>query len=355
MSDKYEYLKKVIDKLHFGKYYESDFSSTDVEIAMRELKAICQSLPLLSPDVQTDIMRLLEAAQSRHLREVLKYKADGEEKFHHLLKEYNHFLQRQTFLPDTHRYDQVQSDDVKSSENKTSVSFSTIGEEIWRDNFESPINPMEAISPDKIAESYKELYHNEWSAAYKALQKTGMIVMEEEIVKKLSTILHLVYELCRDEAKKHRSKIMETLVYPLGVSATIDEDGHSHFQQAHVDPETDRKLQPEVHRIQHETGVYAVPAVQEIFWHKHGGGFMETGWDKSKEIMAYVESCVRLCWLLSIQDPPMKLSWPEEGSEINEHVKVYTKHGKRVHYTVWPALYLHENGALLSKGVVQPY
>lgn len=52
MSDKYEYLKKVIDKLHFGKYYESDFSSTDVEIAMRELKAICQSLPLLSPDVQ---------------------------------------------------------------------------------------------------------------------------------------------------------------------------------------------------------------------------------------------------------------------------------------------------------------
>lgn len=52
MSDKYEYLKKVIDKLHYGKYYESDFSSTDVEIAMRELKAICQSLPLLSPDIQ---------------------------------------------------------------------------------------------------------------------------------------------------------------------------------------------------------------------------------------------------------------------------------------------------------------
>lgn len=82
---------------------------------------------------------------------------------------------------------------------------------------------------------------------------------------------------------------------------------------------------------------------------------METGWDKSKEIMTYVESCVRLCWLLSIQDPPMKLLWPEEGSEINEHVNVYTKHGKRVRYTVWPALYLHENGALLSKGVVQPY
>ena len=41
-------------------------------------------------------MKLLHAAQSRHLKEVLKYKADGEEKFHNLLKEYHNFLHRQT-------------------------------------------------------------------------------------------------------------------------------------------------------------------------------------------------------------------------------------------------------------------
>lgn len=82
---------------------------------------------------------------------------------------------------------------------------------------------------------------------------------------------------------------------------------------------------------------------------------METGWDKSKEIMSYIENCVRLCWLFSIQDPPMKLLWPEEGSDFHEHFKVYSKHGKKVHFTVWPALYLNENGPLLSKGIVQPY
>lgn len=91
----------------------------------------------------------------------------------------------------------VVTNDKKKTDLKSntifSVSFSTIGEEIWRDNFGSPVNPLEAISPDKIADSYKELYHNEWSAAYKALQKTGMIVMEEEIVKKLSTILHVSF------------------------------------------------------------------------------------------------------------------------------------------------------------------
>lgn len=65
---------------------------------------LCHHVNFHIYDLQTDIMKLLEAAQSRHLREVLKYKADGEEKFHNLLKEYNHFLQRQTFLPDTHRH-----------------------------------------------------------------------------------------------------------------------------------------------------------------------------------------------------------------------------------------------------------
>nr|XP_022327071.1 uncharacterized protein LOC111126607 [Crassostrea virginica]XP_022327072.1 uncharacterized protein LOC111126607 [Crassostrea virginica] len=356
MSDKYAYLQKIFDKLHHGKYYESDFTSTEVDIAIRELKSMCQSLPLLSPDTQTDIMKLLHAAQSRHLKEVLKYKADGEEKFHNLLKEYHNFLHRQTIPSIPHPEDPSHSDQIHSSENNDqSVSFSTIGEEFWRDNTSSPVESIAPIHPDKLAEDYRDLYHGPWSAAYRALKRTGLIAMEEEIIKKLSTMLHLVYELCRDEARKHRVKIMETLVYPLGLDATVDEDGRSHFHTAHVNHEIEQKLQSNVHRVQQETGVYAIPAIQEIFWQKHGGGFMETGWDKSKEIMSYIENCVRLCWLFSIQDPPMKLLWPEEGSDFHEHYKVYSKHGKKVHFTVWPALYLNENGPLLSKGIVQPY
>lgn len=52
MSDKYTSLKKVFDKLHHGKYYESDFSSSDVDTAIQELKTICQVLPILSIDTQ---------------------------------------------------------------------------------------------------------------------------------------------------------------------------------------------------------------------------------------------------------------------------------------------------------------
>lgn len=74
-----------------------------------------------------------------------------------------------------------------------SVSFSIIGEEIWRDNFGLLVNLMEVISLDKIVESYKEFYYNEWFVVYKVLQKIGMIVMEEEIVKKLSIILYVSF------------------------------------------------------------------------------------------------------------------------------------------------------------------
>ena len=59
-------------------------------------------------------MKLLHAAQSRHLKEVLKYKADGEEKFHNLLKEYHNFLHRQTILSIPHP-------DVRSHYNEKST------------------------------------------------------------------------------------------------------------------------------------------------------------------------------------------------------------------------------------------
>ncbi|XP_062613092.1 uncharacterized protein LOC134274861 [Saccostrea cucullata] len=349
MSDKYAYLKKVFDKLHQCKYYESDFSTSDVEIAIRELNAICQTLPMLIPDTQRDIMRLLNAAQSRHLQEILKYKADGEEKFHNLLKEYQNYLQRQSVVPEfvfsNSPAGSTNSEYLNTSEDRE-TSFSMVGDQKRRDHHRPKIELSDLNTPEKIAEYFRDLYHREWTIAFKALKGMGQIRNEEEIIRRLGKMLEMAYELCREEARKHRGKITEALVYPLGLPAIAN---------ARVNHTTEQKLQPRVHQIQQETGLYAVPAVQEIFWYTHGGAFAETGWDKSKEIINYVESCVRICWLFSIQDPPMKLVWPEEGFKINDNMKEHSKHGKIVHFTVWPILQLYENGPLLSKGVVEPF
>lgn len=77
-------------------------------------------------------------------------------------------------------------------------------------------------------------------------------------------------------------------------------------------------------------------------------------WKKSVE--PFIKKCVRICWLMVDRDHPiyMKLS-KKRGSEFDTDLyRYYTRSGQKVDYIVWPALFLHENGPLLRKGVVQP-
>lgn len=70
----------------------------------------------------------------------------------------------------------------------------------------------------------------------------------------------------------------------------------------------------------------------------------------------FVEKCSQLCWMMAIQDPPMYLDFgPKKGSVIDKNVfRLYTKSGEKVDFLVWPAVFLHENGPIVQKGVLQP-
>ena len=69
---------------------------------------------------------------------------------------------------------------------------------------------------------------------------------------------------------------------------------------------------------------------------------------------AYINKCVQICYYSELQDPPMFLNF-EPGEDFNSMCfKHYTKSGTKVDYLVWPAFHLHEDGPLLTKGVVQP-
>lgn len=87
-------------------------------------------------------------------------------------------------------------------------------------------------------------------------------------------------------------------------------------------------------------------------------------WDyplKKEEVMkdlvssTFYEKCVELCWYMAIQDPVMYLDEnTSPGTEIDKNTyREFTKSGEKVMYVVWPALYLHEDGPVLYKGVVQ--
>lgn len=70
---------------------------------------------------------------------------------------------------------------------------------------------------------------------------------------------------------------------------------------------------------------------------------------------AFTEECFETCWLMCVQDPPVVIDFNDsEGKPFNTaHYKAYTKSGSVIEYVVWPALFLHQGGSLLCKGVAQ--
>ena len=83
--------------------------------------------------------------------------------------------------------------------------------------------------------------------------------------------------------------------------------------------------------------------------------FFEKIGEDEKTVSAYVHECFQICWLMSIQDPPVVLgSQPQSGSRFDTSLyKAYTSSGTTLEFLVWPAMFLYEGGNILSKGVAQ--
>ncbi|KAL3879334.1 hypothetical protein ACJMK2_031634 [Sinanodonta woodiana] len=73
----------------------------------------------------------------------------------------------------------------------------------------------------------------------------------------------------------------------------------------------------------------------------------------------YLARCIDLCWKMGVQEKPMYLDACDEKSDCCEKIfnhdkyRAYMQSGKRVEFVVWPALFLHEGGAMLVKGIAQ--
>ncbi|KAK3582894.1 hypothetical protein CHS0354_009700 [Potamilus streckersoni] len=69
----------------------------------------------------------------------------------------------------------------------------------------------------------------------------------------------------------------------------------------------------------------------------------------------YIEECVKLCWLMQIQTPPVCIDLKTAKSQAfpKDTYREFTSKGKHIAFVVWPALFLHDSGPLLVKGVAQ--
>ena len=69
-------------------------------------------------------------------------------------------------------------------------------------------------------------------------------------------------------------------------------------------------------------------------------------------INQYLQQCAKICWLMVTQYPPLVLKIDvKPGDKFNTEIfREYRTKGQKIVRPVWPPIYLHANGPLISKG-----
>ncbi|XP_053389736.1 uncharacterized protein LOC128552714 [Mercenaria mercenaria] len=219
--------------------------------------------------------------------------------------------------------------------------------------------------PTKLAEEYSELYDNEWTNAYECLQKSKK--SEEDIQTILTNIIKEAYSVCGYIGKRQDTVIRSELLSP-GDSysnETLDKGSQTRKKSARQSaPEKskdtkDKSKGESLSAVQSKTiselrkQTVTSSASNVISYFKTHPQFKE--WFATSSLDSYSVRCIKICWLMNIQNPPVYMEKEvKPGSEFDtSKYKSYTKAGKKLAFVVWPALFLHEGGAILTKGVAQ--
>ncbi|CAC5403598.1 unnamed protein product [Mytilus coruscus] len=156
--------------------------------------------------------------------------------------------------------------------------------------------------PTKLEYMSMELYDNEWTDAFKKLYAGDG--EEKSAITTLRNIVEKSYDFAKGKSEKYSNGLECAF---LAIESSIES-----FLRSHTE--------------------FSV-----------GGTDVET----------FIKKTLSLCWLMNIVDPPAILITESSGKFNTDLFKFYTKSGSKVDYVVWPAVFLHEGGPLICKGVAQ--
>lgn len=199
--------------------------------------------------------------------------------------------------------------------------------------------------PLKLAEKVSELYDNEWTNAMENLE--NLDIQEEKGIKVLLKIIKSVFDTCVDFGDTHLESFPDLLALPPVIYQLQKERVLS------VKDMSSEMLKP-MKDFRKSNAEHAISRLQKYIaaQRKSKLKINQKVYDSCKE---YIEKCVELCWMMRIQDPPiyMEADYQTNSAFDSNKMRSYTKAGKLVHFVVWPTFFLHKDGPLLAKGVVQ--
>lgn len=222
---------------------------------------------------------------------------------------------------------------VKAELEETKTRLSRVMGSKLTDNNPNIADLSDKNRATKIAEKYQELYDNEWTDAFQIVK--NILRDEQKVVSTLLEILLQTMDYCQNKAE-------------------IQMNGLRDYILMSKDRQLPASTKKQLKETRKELAVESGKAIYQKYLTDLSNSYSKKA-TISQKIPFFVKKCFELCWFMVVQDPPVVLApviRPCDPFDTN-HYKAYTKTGANVDYVVWPALLLHKNGPVLTKGVAQ--
>ncbi|XP_053399189.1 uncharacterized protein LOC123556872 [Mercenaria mercenaria] len=226
-------------------------------------------------------------------------------------------------------------EEEKQAKEEALKRLSSIASSKLRDKNPNITDLSDQNRPTKIAEKMSELYDNQWTDAFDVLE--GKMDERQVIQTLLDTLMRVSRECRRLSEENFFERVQRSIESPIEATGM---------------PKTTLLLSDQLkQQIKEFRKIRAAAVVKDV--EKIIKSRILLPNHPATEVQDYLSRCVEIGWFCAVQDPPLILSAQSPVEFDTNTFKDYTKRGKYVEYVVWPAMYLHEGGALLAKGIAQ--
>ncbi|XP_052796182.1 uncharacterized protein LOC128228737 [Mya arenaria] len=309
----------------------------------KKYSSIVSVLPPRNISTQTDfeddentLKQTLQANED--LRKQLILKQDEVLALDFQIEEYKKELNR---LAESNEYKKIgklkkQIQALQEDNSQLKDRFSKIASERLTDNNPNIADLSDRNRPGRLGDQFSEVYCNEWTEVFESLSKKHH--QEESLICALLECVLDIDSLCRKSATHG----LQTFISELKNFAGLEELPETIASSLKPYKELRKK------NFEHHLKNIIVMVFNNLN--------VKYPLSMNVPLRKYIHSTTTLCWLMSIQDPPVVLEKScIKGDAFNELLFTkYKNSGKTYDYLVWPAVLLSEGGPVIRKGVACP-
>ncbi|KAL3878451.1 hypothetical protein ACJMK2_030801 [Sinanodonta woodiana] len=242
----------------------------------------------------------------------------------------------------------TQVENERKAKEDALLRLSSMASSKLRDNNPNIADLSDPNRPTKLSEQFSELYDNEWTDAFDELEKLlgdkeDKYKKEMEIISYLRDFMVEIHSVCNDLSFSKLKTIEEAFVKP----SVPSEDTKIPTEILKTIKDGIKTMAP---KLLEKTRELVLDRLKEKYKDDPVEGCLQ-----HHNVKRYIDKCTDVCWYMSVQDPQLVIDGSKSPDDKFDSIKhrEYTKKGPYEDFVVWPALYLHKGGPMLSKGVAQ--